>query len=450
MGRRSLPVEVSADERERLLACVRRTSAPQALARRARMILLLADGAGAAAVARRLDCNVSTVNKWSARWRERPCLEVLFDAPRSGRPPQISVETRCEIVALACNRSEGSTAPFREVWTQQALADELLARTGIDVSRSSVQRVLCARGLRPHRVRPWLHSPDPDFKPKVRRICELYLQPPEDAVVLCIDEKPMQVLSRAHPTHTASDATVRYEFEYVRHGTRALLGAFDVRTGQVFGQVVVRRDAEALTRFLEAIARRYPGKRIIVIWDNLNIHLEGKDDRWSRFNARHGGRFEFVHTPLHASWVNQIEIWFSILQRRVLRHGSFDSARDIEAAVLGFIRYWNRYEAHPFRWKFSGNFMQTRHTHAEALRHRSRRVRSRALAAPARGPQSHPRPQAGRHAHPGVGTRARQRTSCQAPPLRGRNLGARDALSIPLGTHAVSRPQEGSRARPPP
>jgi transposase len=423
------------------------------------MILLLADGYGTAAVARKLDCAISTVNKWSARWRKRPCLEALLDTPRTGRPPQISLETRCEIVALACSRPEGDTAPFREVWTQQAIADALLARTGVKVSRSTVQRVLSAEGLRPHRVRCWLHSPDPDFRTKVRRICGLYLDPPEDVDVLCVDEKPMQVLSGVHPTHVAPDGSLRDEFEYVRHGTCALLCAFDVRTGQVFGQVVLHRDAAALLRFMEILARRSTKRRVIIIWDNLNIHYDGRDGRWSKFNARHGGRFGFVYTPLHASWLNQIEIWFSILQRRVLRYGSFDNAQALEAAVVGFIRYWNRYEAHPFRWKFSGNFVQPPRLahagartkpHAEALRHRSRRARSQPLAALPRAAPPHPRPQARQPVDPGVGPRRRQLPACTPATRRAASLDARDALQVTMGAHAVLRRGEGAPARSPP
>ena len=110
---------------------------------------------------------------------------------------------------------------------------------------------------------------------------------------------------------------------------------------------------------MEQVARRHPGRRIIVVWDNLNIHHEGKERRWTAFNERHGDRLTFVHTPLHASWVNQVEIWFSILQRRVLRHGSFDGLAMLRDQVMGFIRYWNRYDARPFRWTFSGRFVQT-------------------------------------------------------------------------------------------
>jgi hypothetical protein len=107
---------------------------------------------------------------------------------------------------------------------------------------------------------------------------------------------------------------------------------------------------------MEEVARRYRGKQVYVVWDNLNVHEEGPSQRWSRFNARHAGRFHFVHTPLHASWVNQIEVWFSILQRRVLRYGSFDHANRLVLEVEAFIRYWNAHEKRPFRWRFSGNF----------------------------------------------------------------------------------------------
>jgi transposase len=203
-----------------------------------------------------------------------------------------------------------------------------------------------------------LHSPDPDFAKKVRRICRLYLAPPRDAVVVCVDEKPMQALRRRNPDRRCGDGSIRHEFEYVRRGVCHLLGAFDVRTGRVLGRVVKKRSAEALYNFLDAVARAYPDRRVLVIWDNLNLHHDGKDHRWSEFNHHHGGRFRFIHTPLHASWVNQIEIWFSILQRRLLRHGSFESIAELRDQVLAFIRYWNRFEAHPFNWKFSGKFVR--------------------------------------------------------------------------------------------
>ncbi|HKU37085.1 MAG TPA: IS630 family transposase [Polyangiales bacterium] len=325
------------------------------------MMLMLSAGLGTAGTAERLGVTDRVVRKWKARWKQSPRLESLRELDRPGRPRRISTATRCQVVKIACDRPATKERGRRvrpPVWTHQAIADELSRKHGERISRSSVQRVLSASGLRPHRVRQWLHSPDPDFAAKVRRVCKLYLQPPRDAVVVSIDEKPMQALRRRHPTHLGRDRVLRREFEYRRRGTCCLLGAFDVRTGQVMGRVVPRRTATALLGFLEAIARRYTGRRIYVVWDNLNIHLDGKDRRWSAFNRRHGGRFRFVYTPLHASWVNQIEIWFSILQRRVLRHGSFDDVRMLRDHVLGFISDWNRHDAHPFRWTFSGRFVQ--------------------------------------------------------------------------------------------
>jgi hypothetical protein len=259
-------------------------------------------------------------------------------------------------VKLACNRPPKKS--LSSVWTQQLLADELRRQTGQTMSRSTVQRVLSAEGLRPHRVRQWLHSPDPRFREKVERVCDLYLNPPSRSSVVCIDEKPMQALSHKHQIKRERDGSVRKEFEYKRHGTCCLLASFDVQTGEVLGSVVQRRTGPALVEFLEQVARQYPTGPVYVVWDNLNIHLDGKDKRWSKFNRRHHRRFHFVYTPLHASWVNQVEVWFSILQRRILRHGSFENTTDLRSSVLRFIAHWNRAEAHPFRWTFTGRFEQ--------------------------------------------------------------------------------------------
>jgi transposase len=205
-----------------------------------------------------------------------------------------------------------------------------------------------------------LHSPDPDFEEKVARVCDLYRQPPAGASVVCVDEKPMQALERKYATRIGPGGIVRREYEYIRNGTATLLAAFDIRDGQVLGRVVPERTAEATIDFMEELARRYPEGEVYVVWDNLNTHYDGPSKRWTEFNRRHGGRFHFVYTPKHASWMNQIEVWFSILHRRVLRYGSFHSTRHLEREVLAFVRYWNRSAGHPFRWTFTGRFAQTR------------------------------------------------------------------------------------------
>ena len=342
---------------------VRRHRAAHALVQRARIVLLAHQGLGTAQISRQLSCSSRNVRKWKARFVETPCVETLEDRKRSGRPARIPVEIRCKLVQLACERPNGQEppVPFRDIWTYRSLAGALEEQTGHSISVSEVGRILRFEHLRPHRIRQWLKSSDPEFLPKATRICNLYLRPPKDAVVLCVDEKPMQVLERKHPTHADHrDGALRYEYEYKRHGTQALLAAFNVRTGRVFGRVVPHRTADALVSFMNALARRYPNKTIYVVWDNLNTHYDGKDARWTRFNARHGNRIRFVYTPTHASWMNQVEIWFSILERRVLKLGDFATRRAQADRVEGFIRHWNRQERHPFRWKWRTDKLRKR------------------------------------------------------------------------------------------
>ena len=333
------------------------------MVQRARIVLLAHQGVGTEHIARQVGCSARNVRKWKARFIEAPCVETLEDRERAGRPARIPVEIRCKLVQLACERpgGEDSPAPFRDIWTYSSLADALADKTGHRISASEVGRILRFEDMRPHRVKQWLKCSDPEFLPKARRICNLYRRAPADAVVLCVDEKPMQVLERKHPTHVdPRDGSVRYEYEYKRHGTQALLAAFNVKTGRVVGRVVPSRSADALVSFMNALARHYPDKTVYVVWDNLNIHYDGKDDRWKRFNARHDNRFRFVYTPIHASWMNQVEIWFSILDRRILKHGDFATARDQAERIAGFIRHWNRRECHPFRWTWRTDKLQNR------------------------------------------------------------------------------------------
>lgn len=342
---------------------VRRHRAAYTLVVRAKIILMACRGEGTEEIAKRLSVSSRTVRKWKARFLEDPHIHALDDHERSGRPARISIRLRCRLVQLACDRPDSEDEPesFRDIWTHAALADALERETGERISVSEVGRILRFEGLRPHLVRQWLKSTDPEFDTKAQRVCDLYLRPPKGAVVVCVDEKPLQVLERKHETHVDErDGSVRREYEYKRHGTQALLAAFDVQTGAVFGQIVPSRSADALVAFMDALAARYPGKIIHVVWDNLNTHYDGKDNRWTNFNARHGGRFRFVYTPKHASWMNQVEIWFSILQRRVIRHGNFASAEAQRQRILGFIERWNHYERHPFRWTWRAKDTQNR------------------------------------------------------------------------------------------
>ena len=240
---------------------------------------------------------------------------------------------------------------------QEAIARGIVPTIGT----TTVQRILAQGDVRPHLVRGWLHSPDPQFREKVTEICDLYLHPPPGSTVLCIDEMTgVQALEHRFPDHWGPGrphGCPRREWEYKRHGTRTVIAAFDIRTGTVVATCGPTRKGKDLVRFMRMVAAQYPEGPVHVIWDNLNIHRDGPTRRWSRFNRRHGGRFIFHHTPKHASWVNQIELFFSIVHRQCLRHGDFHSVAELRAALLGFIDSWNR-RAHPFRWSFTGYPLQ--------------------------------------------------------------------------------------------
>lgn len=359
-GRPCATVPLNAEQRTALQRRARASTTAQRDVLRARIILACAQGASAVVIARALGIHPRTVERWRARFT-REGLAGLRDRPRPGPPSKFAPVTRLELIALACepiDRLAGKTTR-----TLDDLAHEAGARGLVkSISASSYQRLLTTIDLRPHLVQGWVHSPDPQFREKVTAITELYLHPPPDAVVLSIDEKTgMQALERRFPDRAAAPGrTRRREFEYTRHGTQSLLCAWEVHRGHVLPACGPTRTAADLVAFMEQVATQYPTGPVHVIWDCLNIHFDGRDQRWTAFNARHRHRFVFHYTPKHASWVNQIELFFSILQRQCLRHGSFRSVAELRAAVLAFIAAWNA-RARPFRWTFTGYPLQTGH-----------------------------------------------------------------------------------------
>lgn len=361
-GTAALRVRVSRSVRIDLQRMARGRRVEHRLVVRARIILHARRDASIREVAEKVGETEPTVRKWCRRFKEEPSREALMDLRRSGRPPRVPVPVRCELIKLACTKPDSKLAPCRETWTLNSLRSALRATTGCKLSRSEIHRILNTEEIRPHRVAYWLHSPDPDFRPKVDRVCSLYLDPPQGATILCVDEKTcIQALNRRHPLTPATRGKAgRFEFEYERRGTVNLLAAFNPKTGEVFGRCTRTRTANDLMHFMEQLARRHPSGRVYIIWDNLNIH---HGQSWRTFSARHGGRFHFVYTPIHASWLNQVEMWFGILQRRLLRFGIFTSREDLVERLRGFIRHWNVREAHPFRWIFRGwkrNIRRTR------------------------------------------------------------------------------------------
>jgi len=377
MARRGRPpVRLTLDEevRAELKRRVRAFTSTQREARRARIILACEQCGSAEAAARMVGVHPTTVERWRARFLKKG-VRGLEDRARPGHKPKFTPVQRLEIIAAACepviplDKKPKDGKPKGEkpkdgktTRTITELVDEV-RRRGIvsSIGWSTVQRLLADLDVKPHKTEQWLHSTDPEFREKVTAICDLYLTPPAlNSVVLCIDEKPgMQALERRFPDRPAAPGRLRRrEFEYKRHGTQTLLCAFNVHTGKVIADCGDTRKAPDLVRFMERIATEHPHQTVHVVWDCLNIHFDGKDGRWTAFNERHGNRFVFHYTPKHASWVNQVECFFSILQRQCLNHGSFGSVEELREIVLVFIDDWNR-KAHPFRWTFTGYPLQT-------------------------------------------------------------------------------------------
>jgi transposase len=284
-------------------------------------------------------------------------LSGLRDRPRSGRPSRITPLERHQVIAAAC-RSPNDLGVARNTWTHESLRDALVAQGLVRrISISEVGRILEEADLKPYRVKGWCHSTDPEFQAKMRAIVRLYVRRPTGEPVLSIDEKTgIQALSRSRELQTPAPGRAgRFEFDYRRSGTRCLFACFNVSTGQVLGRLTPSRKRPDFFAFMDLVARKYRHPRVHVVLDNLNTHKDtGMGAFLSQWNGRHGQRFVFHYTPTHGSWLNQVELWFAIVTRRVLRHGNFDSVDQLVAAIERFIARWNQAEAHPFRWSYRG------------------------------------------------------------------------------------------------
>lgn len=334
----STAILLSAEERGALEQNVRAAKTEQRLAFRSRIILLAADGVGTNAIAAELQSAAGTVSKWRVRF-SRVGLEGLSDAPRSGAPAKYTRETELRILAKLDDPVPGGET----VWTARLLVRELG-----DVSADHVWRVFRKHGIHLQRRRSWCVSSDPEFAEKAADIVGLYLAPPENAIVISVDEKPsIQALERAQGYLRFADGKTFRGFSdrYKRHGTTMLFGALEVATGMVrTGHYKRRRRIEFLD-FMNQVVSQYPAdQEIHVILDNLSTHKK-KRGTWL---ARHPN-VHFHFTPTNASWLNQIEVWFSILTVRVLRNGSFTSAKDLRDAIDRFTRAYDE-DCSPFVW----------------------------------------------------------------------------------------------------
>lgn len=314
---------------------VRSASSPQSLVQRSRIVLAAADGETNQQIADTLKMPEVTVGKWR-RGYARQGLPGLQDAPRSGRPIKHGTEIIQRVQNRVCQQPEHYSR-----WSVRTLAEDL------GLPRSTVHQILVASGLQPHRIRTFTFSPDPDFEAKLLDIVGLYLNPPENALVLWVDEKTgIQALDRTQPLLPLSAKKPRrWTNEYVRHGTQTLLAALEIASGQVVAHVKQRRTSVNFLRFLQDVGEAFPERELHMVLDNLNIHNNEAARRWL---ARHP-RVHFHYTPTHASWVNMVECFFSILTKQRLTQCVHTSKRQLKEFLLDYIAR-NNENPRPFVW----------------------------------------------------------------------------------------------------
>ncbi len=334
---RAAEVVLTTEERATLRSWLAAGKTERRTAFRAQVILALAEGLSNAAAAERLGTRPATVSKWRGRFA-RARLSGLADAPRSGKPRHYaSAHERRVLAAL----DEPPPAGYGR-WD-----GSLLARHLGDISKHQIWRVLRRHEIALARRRSWCISTDPAFAQKAADIVGLYLRPPENAVLLAVDEKPhIQALERAQGwlKLPSGKALTGFNHAYKRHGTTTLFAALDIATGLVKAGHYRRRRRVEFLDFMNRVVAEHPGREIHVVLDNLNTH-KPKHDRWL---ARHKN-VHFHFTPTHASWLNQVEVWFSILSGKALATASFTSPQQVREQIDAFIAAYNQ-DAHPFEW----------------------------------------------------------------------------------------------------
>jgi transposase len=332
------PIILTAEERITLEGWVRSSTTEQRLVARAKIVLLASGGVASRAIAREVDCARGVVSKWRVRFA-KDRLAGLADAPRSGKPKTYGARAERRILAVLDRPPPAGCAR----WTAP-----LIAQTSGDVSEHHVWRFLRAQGIDLAGRKSWCLSTDPEFAAKAADIVGLYLNPPDHAVVLAVDEKPaIQALERAQGYLKLPNgrALTGFAHEYKRRGTTTLFAALEVATGQIRAKHTMRRRRIEFLDFMNDVIADHPDREIHVVLDNLKTH-KPKQDRWL---ARHQN-VHFHFTPSHASWLNQVEIWFSILARSTLRGASFTSVRQLREAIDAFIEAYNP-TATPFQWR---------------------------------------------------------------------------------------------------
>jgi len=335
MANRIRSIDLSDEERGELERLRRATAVRAGVSRRAGAVLMMADEVSGVEIARRTGYTPVQISRIRARFAEER-LDGLYDRPRSGRPREVTARKIARVVALTLKPPpRGHTH-----WSTRDLAPQ----TGL--SHSTIQRIWKAHSLKPHRVETFKFSTDPRAEEKIHDIVGLYLHPPDHAVVLSLDEKTqIQALNRTQPLLPLRPGLpARQTHDYQRNGLTSLYAALDVARGKIVAECSARHTSKDFLRFIKTVARQFRGE-LHVILDNSSTHKTPEIEAWLESHPR----ICFHFTPTGASWLNMIEAWFSILSRKSIRRGSFDTVRALIRHIKAYIEHWNENPV-PFIW----------------------------------------------------------------------------------------------------
>ncbi len=343
MARIGQPIQLTMEEKQELLTMSRSHKLEKRYVERAMIILHSAEGRSLDQIIELTRKSRPVVNKWRNRFRKYR-VEGLKDAHRSGKPKTITPEQKAMVIEKACTKPGGGYTN----WSQDRIAKE------VGISQSKVFQILKQADLKPHKTEYWCgKSKDPEFEQKMVNIIGLYMNPPENAIVICVDEKTqIQALDRTQPELPLRPGSPkRQTTTYKRNGTVSLIAALSVHTGEITAKTIKSNNTENFLKFLKSLDRKYRNTKIHVIVDNLSVHKHKDVKQWIE-----GKRKIKLHfTPTYSSWLNQVEIWFNILTKDVVKGGIWQSSEQLANQLIEYVKTYNDTRAKPFQWTYTGD-----------------------------------------------------------------------------------------------
>lgn len=343
MARIGQEIKVNIEEKQELLTMSRSHKLEKRYVERSKIILFSLEGKSLDQIIKLTGKSRPVVNKWRNRFRKSG-LDGLKDSFRTGKPKTITPEQKIMVIEKACSKPKGGYTN----WSQERIAQE------IGISQSKVFQILKQADLKPHKIDYWCGKPrDPEFEEKMINIVGLYMSPPENAIVICVDEKTkIQALDRTQPELPLRSGNPRRQTAtYKRNGTVSLIAALAVHSGEVTAKTIKSNNAGNFLTFLKGLDRKYRNKKLHVIADNLSIHKHKDVKEWLEGKKR---KIHLHFTPTYSSWLNQVEIWFNILTKDVVKGGIWQSSEQLAGQLMEYVKTYNTTRAKPFKWTYTG------------------------------------------------------------------------------------------------